>query len=132
MGLSHLTDRVRCVMAKMDPNSSRLDALFHALSNSARRKVIGMLSERPLSIGEIAAHFQMSFEGVSKHVRILERAGVLEREIMGRSHLCRLRSSAMSEIMLWLEGYHKLLKVRSSRGSVRELSVKLHPGLRIP
>ena len=82
-----------------------LDAVFHALSDPTRRAMLGHLAERELTIGELATPFLMSFAGASKHVRVLESAGLVTRTIHGRSHLCRLQAARLAEADAWLRRY---------------------------
>ena len=65
--------------------SAHLDAVFHALADPTRRAMLGHLAERELTIGELATPFHMSFAGASKHVRVLENAGLVKRTIRGRT-----------------------------------------------
>ena len=76
---------------------AHLDAVFHALADPTRRAMLGQLAERELTIGELATPFSMSFAGASKHVRVLENAGLVTRTIRGRSHLCRLQAERLAE-----------------------------------
>ena len=64
---------------------AHLDAVFHALADPTRRAMLGQLAERELTIGELATPFSMSFAGASKHVRVLENAGLVTRTIQGRT-----------------------------------------------
>ncbi|MDP1582192.1 MAG: metalloregulator ArsR/SmtB family transcription factor [Bradyrhizobium sp.] len=82
-----------------------LDAVFHALADPTRRAMLGQLAERELTIGELATPFSMSFAGASKHVRVLENAGLVTRTIRGRSHLCRLEAARLAEANAWLRRY---------------------------
>ncbi len=84
-----------------------LDAVFHALADPTRRAMLGHLAERELTIGELATPFQMSFVGASKHVRVLEDAGLVTRTIRGRSHLCRLEAVRLAEADAWLRRYER-------------------------
>jgi DNA-binding transcriptional ArsR family regulator len=68
----------------------RLDAVFAALSDRTRRRLLARLARGPASVGELAAPFAMSLPAVSKHLRVLEDAGLLARERDGRVHRCRL------------------------------------------
>jgi DNA-binding transcriptional ArsR family regulator len=90
----------------------RLDGVFHALSHRARREIINLISDKPLTIGELVPRFDMSFEAVSKHVRVLEQAGILQREIRGRTHVCHLNSGAMKQAIDWLDSYQKFWETR--------------------
>lgn len=91
----------------MVEHSARLDAVFHALSDPTRRAMLGQLAERELSIGELATPYSMSFAGASKHVRVLERAGLVTRMIRGRTHLCRLQAQRLAEADAWLKRYER-------------------------
>jgi DNA-binding transcriptional ArsR family regulator len=86
---------------------ARLDAVFHALADPTRRAMLGRLAERELTIGELATPFSMSFAGASKHVRVLENAGLVTRTIRGRSHLCRLEAARLAEADAWLRRYQR-------------------------
>ena len=86
---------------------AHLDAVFHALADPTRRAILGQLAERELTIGELATPFSMSFAGASKHVRVLEHAGLVTRTIRGRSHLCRLEAARLAEANAWLRRYQR-------------------------
>ena len=86
---------------------AHLDAVFHALADPTRRAILGQLAERELTIGELATPFSMSFAGASKHVRVLEHAGLVTRTIQGRTHLCRLQASRLAEADAWLRRYER-------------------------
>jgi len=91
----------------MVEQSERLDAVFHALSDPTRRAMLGHLAGRDCTIGELATPFSMSFAGASKHVRVLERAGLVTRMIRGRTHVCRLRAAQLAEADAWLKHYER-------------------------
>ena len=84
-------------------NSSGLDAVFGALSDPTRRRILERLARGPMTVGEISAGFSISQPGISKHVRVLEDAGLLKREVIGRVHHCRLDSAALNGASSWLE-----------------------------
>jgi DNA-binding transcriptional ArsR family regulator len=85
----------------------RLDAVFHALSDPTRRHMLRRLAEGERSIGDLAAPFAMSFAGASKHVRALERAGLVRRTVRGRTHLCRLDPQPLAAADDWLRFYER-------------------------
>ncbi len=87
--------------------SKHLDAVFHALADPTRRAMLGKLALRELTIGELATPFEMSFAGASKHLRVLEKAGLVTRTIKGRSHLCRLEAARLAEAEAWLRRYER-------------------------
>jgi DNA-binding transcriptional ArsR family regulator len=86
---------------------THLDAVFHALADPTRRAMLGQLADRELTIGELATPFSMSFAGASKHVRVLENAGLVMRTIQGRTHLCRLQAARLAEANEWLRRYER-------------------------
>ena len=67
--------------------------------------MLGHLAMRELTIGELATPFSMSFAGASKHLRVLESAGLVTRTIRGRTHLCRLEAARLAEANAWLRRY---------------------------
>jgi DNA-binding transcriptional ArsR family regulator len=84
-----------------------LDAVFQALADPTRRQMLRRLADGERSIGELAAPLRMSFAGASKHVRILERAGLVGRRVRGRTHLCRLQPEPLAEAQEWLHFYER-------------------------
>ena len=69
--------------------------------------MLGHLADRECTIGELATPFSMSFAGASKHVRVLEHAGLLTRMIQGRTHLCRLQAERLAEAEAWMRRYER-------------------------
>jgi DNA-binding transcriptional ArsR family regulator len=88
-------------------NERTLDAVFHALADATRRGMLRRLAEGERSIGELAAPFAMSFAGASKHVRALERAGLVRRTVRGRTHVCRLDPAPLAAADGWLRFYER-------------------------
>ncbi|HEY3227666.1 MAG TPA: metalloregulator ArsR/SmtB family transcription factor [Roseiflexaceae bacterium] len=86
-------------------NSAALDGVFHALADPTRRAMLRTLASGQRTIGELAAPFSMSFPAASKHVRVLERAGLVRRRIEGRSHICRLDPAPLAAAEAWLRFY---------------------------
>lgn len=85
-----------------------LDAIFHALSDGTRRAMLAKLADGgPRTIGDLARPFDMSFAGASKHVKVLERAGLVSREIRGRTHHCRLDAERLREADQWMARYRR-------------------------
>lgn len=83
----------------------RLDAVFHALADPTRRAMLRRLAAGECNIGELAAPLRMSFAGASKHVRVLEAAGLVNRTVSGRSHVCRIEAAPLAEADEWLRFY---------------------------
>lgn len=84
-----------------------LDAVFHALADSTRRAMLHRLAEGEQSVSELAAPFTMSLAGASKHVKVLENAGLVRRRIDGRVHYCRLEAARLAEAEAWLRYYER-------------------------
>ncbi len=93
-------------------NENRLDAVFHALGDATRRRMLRSLAEGERSVGELAEPFAMSLAAASKHVKALENAGLIRREIRGRSHVCRLQARALSAASAWLDHYRRFWDAR--------------------
>ena len=89
-----------------------LDAVFHALSDPTRRGMLSRLAGGDRSIGELAEPFDMSFAGASKHVRVLEKAGLVRRSVVGRTHWCRLEAARMKEARDWINDYERFWTTR--------------------
>lgn len=86
---------------------ARLDALFHALADPTRRTIIRMLADRPHGLSEFTPAFPISSVAIAKHVRALEGAGLVSRQVQGRSHLCRLEPVALLAAHRWLQAYER-------------------------
>jgi DNA-binding transcriptional ArsR family regulator len=82
-----------------------LNAVFAAVADATRRSILDRLREGPLTVTELAGPYPMSLNAVSKHIKTLEGAGLLRREIRGRQHSCRLNASQMEEAMAWMSYY---------------------------
>ncbi|HWU97544.1 MAG TPA: metalloregulator ArsR/SmtB family transcription factor [Oxalicibacterium sp.] len=86
-------------------NSEKLDAVFTALGDPTRRQMLRRLADGECTISELAEPFAMSFAGASKHVKMLENAGLLRRTVQGRSHVCSLQAAPLSAAEEWLRFY---------------------------
>jgi DNA-binding transcriptional ArsR family regulator len=80
----------------------RLDLTFAALADPTRRAMLASMAKGERTIGELASPHDMTFAGASKHVRALERAGLVERRKVGRTYLCRMKAQPLSEADAWL------------------------------
>ena len=85
----------------------RLDGVFHALGHRARRALLTRLAQAPASITELARPFSMSLPAVSRHIRVLEQAGLVARTVDGRIHQCSLDPLPLQAAEVWLSGYRK-------------------------
>jgi DNA-binding transcriptional ArsR family regulator len=91
----------------VEHRSERLNAVFHALSDPTRRAMLRGLARREQSVTELAAPFRMSLAAASKHVRTLERAGLVRRTVQGRTHVCRLDAQPLGKADEWLRFYER-------------------------
>ncbi len=79
-----------------------LDAVFHALADSTRRAILSRLADGQASVNEIAAPFEISQPAVSRHLKVLERAGLIEREIDEQRRPARLKADNLAVAVDWL------------------------------
>jgi DNA-binding transcriptional ArsR family regulator len=93
-------------------SSAALDAAFAALSDPTRRAMVERLTRSPATAGELAAPFDMSLPAVSKHLRVLEDAGLLTRQVEGRTHRMTLRTEALRAANMWLDFHLKFWETR--------------------
>ena len=89
-----------------------LNLVFSAVADPTRRAILRALANNPATITEIAKPFPVSLNAVSKHVMVLERAGLIRREIQGREHLCRLEPRPLRDATAWLDHYRQFWDVR--------------------
>lgn len=88
-------------------NEKQLDATFAALANPTRRQLLDRLSQGEATVSELAEPFRISFAGVSKHLRVLEEAGLVQRRIVGREHHLSLEGSPIADAAAWLLRYRR-------------------------
>ena len=89
-----------------------LDATFHALADPTRRGMLASLAEGEKSIGALAEPFAISFAGASKHVKVLEGAGLVARRKVGRTQLCSLNAAPLAQAEQWLRQWEGFWNVR--------------------
>jgi DNA-binding transcriptional ArsR family regulator len=82
-----------------------LDTVFHALSSAPRRTMLNALADGERTVGELAEPFDISLAAVSKHLIVLEDAGLVDRRIDGRTTICRLRAEPLAEVRDWVAFY---------------------------
>ncbi len=92
-----------------------LDAVFHALGHVTRRRMLRALAEGECTVGQLAEPFRMSLAAASKHVKALEVAGLIRREVRGRTHHCRLEAGPLSAANEWLRFYEQFWSARLDR-----------------
>lgn len=93
-------------------NNPRLDRVYAAIADPTRRAILAQLAEGQINVGDLAARFPISLNGVSKHVKVLERAGLVRREILGREHQLQLRAEPLREAEQWFRRYRAFWTAR--------------------
>jgi DNA-binding transcriptional ArsR family regulator len=99
----------------MVQSSPQLDSAFAALSDPTRRGILERLGRRDSSISELAATFGMTLTGIKKHVRVLERAGLVTTEKVGRVRSCKLGPRRLDDETTWIAMYRQMLESRLDR-----------------
>jgi DNA-binding transcriptional ArsR family regulator len=97
-------------MVELD--APRLDAVFHALGDATRRQMLRELARGERTVGQLAEPFAMSLAAASKHIKALENAGLIRREVRGRTHLCRLAPGPLASAHQWLGFYERFWTAR--------------------
>jgi len=92
-----------------------LSTVLGAISHPARRAILHRLAGGPARVTEIAAPFDMSLNAVSKHLKVLEGAGLVDREVRGRDHLLRFRGEPLRRVSLWVHEYERFWTRRLDR-----------------
>jgi len=93
-------------------NQTRFDTSFAALSDATRRGVLEQLGRADASITDLAERFHMTLTGMKKHVGVLERAGLVTTQKIGRVRTCKLGRRRLEEEAAWIEGYRRLWDAR--------------------
>ena len=89
-----------------------LDRTFHAVADPTRRAILATLARGDATVGDLAARFPISLNGVSKHIQVLERAGLVERQVRGREHRLSLNADPLADAAAWLTRYRAFWTVR--------------------
>ena len=107
-------------------SSDQLSATFAALADPTRRAILARLALGETTVSELAKPFKMSGPAVSKHLKVLERAGLIARSREAQTRPCRIASGALKTVDRWLEGYRRLWGERLDRLEVylQELQAK--------
>ena len=92
-------------MVELD--SPELNSVFHALGDATRRRMLRELSGGERTVSELAEPFAISLAGASKHIKVLENAGLIRREVRGRTHVCRLDPGPLASADQWLRHYER-------------------------
>ena len=89
-----------------------LDLVYAAIADPTRRAIVNLLANGDTTVGALAGRFPISFNGVSKHVKVLERAGLVERRVAGREHWLTLNPTPLGDAARWLEHYRQFWEER--------------------
>jgi DNA-binding transcriptional ArsR family regulator len=90
----------------------QLSHIFHALSDATRRRMLLELAYGTRTVGQLAQPFSMSLAAASKHIKVLESAGLIHREVRGRAHFCRLDPGPLESAHDWLSFYERFWTIR--------------------
>ncbi|HKA90684.1 MAG TPA: metalloregulator ArsR/SmtB family transcription factor [Haliangiales bacterium] len=96
----------------VEQRADALSVVFRALGDPTRREMVRRLSSGERTVGELAAPFRMSLAAASKHVKVLERAGLVRRTVLGRTHSCRLHARGLAGAQRWLSFYERFWSER--------------------
>ena len=103
--LGHIVNQMVNYNSRFD--SMRLDTVFSALSDPTRRAILERVGRGELTVNEIAAPFPISLPAISRHLKVLERAGLIDSRNDGRMNRVRVRPSALDEASTWITGYEQ-------------------------
>jgi DNA-binding transcriptional ArsR family regulator len=95
-------------------HAPHLDSIFRALGDPTRRQILRELAGGERTVGELAEPFAISLAAASKHIKVLESAGLIRREVKGRTHICRLDPGPLASAHEWLNFYERFWTDRLS------------------
>ena len=116
------------MIAMIGDNSPRLDRVYAAIADPTRRAILARLAEGQINVGDLAARFPISLNDVSKHIKVLERAGLVRREIHGREHQLQLRPEPLRAAEEWFQHYRAFWTARLD--ALEQLLVRQVPATR--
>jgi DNA-binding transcriptional ArsR family regulator len=96
----------------VDRDTEQLSGVFHALSDQTRRRMLRELAGGERTVSQLAEPFTMSLAAASKHIKVLESAGLIRREVRGRAHLCSLEPGPLATAREWLSFYERFWTAR--------------------
>lgn len=91
----------------VEQQTLQLDTVFHALGDATRRHMLRQLADGEQTVSQLAEPFEMSLAAASKHIKSLEKAGLIRREVRGRTHICRLEPGPLASASEWLGFYQR-------------------------
>jgi DNA-binding transcriptional ArsR family regulator len=99
-------------MSRSTAGAQALNRVYGAIADPTRRAIVDLLAGGEVTVGTLADRFPISFNGVSKHVKVLEQAGLVRRRVSGREHWLRLRPAPLRDASRWLEDYREFWDTR--------------------
>lgn len=99
----------------VDIQEAQLDAVFRALGDPTRRRMLRRLAQGQQTVGQLAEPVSMSLAAASKHIKALEDAGLISREVLGRTHMCHLNAGPLSVANAWIGYYERFWTERLDR-----------------
>lgn len=96
----------------VEQQEAQLSAVFHALGDLTRRQMLRRLAQGEHTVSQLAEPFHMSLAAASKHIKALEGAGLIRREVQGRTHLCHLNAGPLAAADEWLAYYERFWQTR--------------------
>lgn len=103
---------VRIFNHMVELNTPHLDTVFHALGDATRRQMLRDLARGERTVGQLAEPFAISLNAASKHIKALESAGLIRREVRGRTHVCHLEPGPLASAHEWLGFYERFWNSR--------------------
>ena len=94
-------------MVEYKSNEAHLDLVFQALADGTRRSLLNHLREGDYRVGDLAKHYDVSLNAISKHLKVLERADLINRTVSGRVHTCCINADRLRDIEKWMSPYKK-------------------------
>ena len=104
-GLTGPGPGITCTHMDEYGSSHQLDALFGSVADPTRRAILARLKSSDARVTEVADDFPISLNSISKHIKILERAGLVRREVIGRDHFLSLNAAPLAEAAAWIDHY---------------------------
>gem|GEM_PF-44780 len=108
----HVVASIRGMIIFNQVVEHNLDHIYGAIADPTRRAILAMLANGEVNVGQVVDEFSISFNGISKHVKVLERAGLIERTVAGREHRLRLNPKPLRDAAQWLDDYREFWEMR--------------------
>ena len=118
----------------VNPNKDNLNEIFHALADSTRREMVHMMAQKERTVSELAEPIDMFLTAISKHIKVLKKANLVDRSVYGRTHICRLNNESLYKATELLRFYEKFWSNRfdlleNELFESKRTNIKLHKGV---